>query len=62
MWAKWFVRYFLLRAGVRALARHMRALTARVGPDAVVSARQVAEIGRALEELLDGRWVACRGE
>ena len=30
--------------------------------DAVVSARQVAEIGRALEELLDGRWVACRGE
>lgn len=54
-WVRWFVRYFLLRAGVRSVARRMRELPERVGPDAVVSARQVAEIGRALEELVDGR-------
>lgn len=59
---RWLVRYFRLRADVRAIARRMRALPERVGPDAAVRARHVAEIGRALEDLLDGREGTCRGE
>lgn len=51
---RWLVRYFRLRARVRALARRMQAFPGRCGYNVAVSAEQLAEIGRALEGMLDG--------
>lgn len=58
----WLVRYFRLRADVRAIARRLRGAQDRFGPDTCVSLAQLAEIGRALEEMLDGRGRPCPGE
>lgn len=56
----WLVRYFRLRADVRAVARRMQGAQYRFGPETLMTFRQLAEIGRALEELVDGRGDACR--
>ena len=58
----WLVRYFRLRADVRAFARRMQGAQDRFGPDTLMTLGQLAEIGRRLEELVDGRGGACRGE
>lgn len=58
----WLVRYFRLRADVREVARRMQGAQRLYGPETVVSLEQLAMIGRRLEELLDGRGEACRGE
>ena len=55
----WLVRYFRLRADVRRVARRMRGAQYRFGPDALMTLATLAEIGRALEELVDGRGEAC---
>lgn len=57
----WLVRYFRLRADVREVARRLQGAQGRFGPETVVSLAQLAEIGRALEDLLDGREGTCRG-
>lgn len=51
----WLVRYFRLRAGVREVARRMQGAQRRLGPDTLMTLCQLAEIGRGLEELVDGR-------
>lgn len=51
----WLVRYFRLRADVREVARRLQGAQHRFGPDARVTLATLAEIGRALEELVDGR-------
>lgn len=56
----WLVRYFRLRADVLRAARRMQRAQRDLGPDTLVTLAQLAEIGRALEELLDGRGEACR--
>ena len=58
----WLVRYFRLRADVLRAARMMQGAQHRFGPETVVSLAQLAEIGRALEELVDGREGTCPGE
>lgn len=58
----WLVRYFRLRAEVREVARRMQGAQYRFGPDALMTLATLAEIGRALEELVNGREGTCRGE
>ena len=51
----WLVRYFRLRAEVLEVARRMQGAQVLLGPDTLMTLCQLAEIGRALEELVDGR-------
>lgn len=51
----WLVRYFRLRADVREVARRLQGARDLLGPDTLMTLRDLAMVGRALEELVDGR-------